>query len=311
MSTPYFSGRRPRILGHRGAAGVCPENTLVSFRQAKADGADVLEMDVHLTRDKHVVVCHDPTVERTTNGKGRIALMTLAELKQLDAGYNFVAKQPGAGTIATPPSTGAADAGAKATPPSTGVADAGAKATPPSVGAADAGFSFRGKGVTIPTFEEVLGEFPDTPINVEIKANNRELIEAFFALLRKYGRLDDVSVLVAANVHSLVAEIRHHNAKASSFSRREVAKFMLLSRFGLVRLFRPRGGKAFQVPVNRGRLKIVTPSFVRNAHKLGLEVHVWTINDEREMRRLLDMGVDGIFTDHPALMRRLLDERSL
>lgn len=297
MSTPYFSGRRPRILGHRGAAGVCPENTLVSFRQAKADGADVLEMDVHLTKDKHVVVCHDPMVDRTTNGKGRIAQMTLAELKQLDAGYNFVAKQPGAGT--------------KAMPPSAGAADAGAKAKPPSAAAADAGFSFRGKGVTIPTFEEVLGEFPDTPINVEIKANNSELIEAFFALLRKYGRLDEVSVLVAANVHSLVVDIRRHNAKASSFSRREVAKFMLLSRFGLVRLFRPRGGKAFQVPVNRGRLKIVTPSFVRNAHKLGLEVHVWTINDEREMRRLLDMGVDGIFTDHPALMRRLLDERSL
>lgn len=263
----YFSGRRPRVLGHRGTAGTHPENTLVSFRQALADGADVLEMDVHLTKDKQVVVCHDATVDRTTNGRGKIAEMTLAEIRKLDAGYRFKPQS-------------------------------------------QAAFTFRGQGIGIPTFEEVLSEFPNAPMNVEIKANSQELVNLFFAALKKHGRMNDVTVLVAGNVHSLVRKIRRKtHLKMTGFSRREVAVFMLLTRLGLGHRFKPRGGRAFQVPVNRGRLKIVTPKFVRAAHKLGLEVHVWTINDEKDMQRLLDMGVDGLFTDFPGVMRRLVDQR--
>lgn len=85
----FFAGRHPRVIGHRGSAGTAPENTMISFELAAAIGVDVLELDIHFTRDKHVVVCHDPTVDRTTNGSGRIKDMTLAELQQLDAGYNF------------------------------------------------------------------------------------------------------------------------------------------------------------------------------------------------------------------------------
>ena len=84
-----FSGARPRLFGHRGAAGVAPENTLPSFRRALADGVDVFELDVHATRDGEVVVLHDPTLERTTDGVGRVAALTFAELSQLDAGHRF------------------------------------------------------------------------------------------------------------------------------------------------------------------------------------------------------------------------------
>ncbi|MGH7818144.1 MAG: glycerophosphodiester phosphodiesterase family protein, partial [Candidatus Binatia bacterium] len=85
----YFSRPRPRLFGHRGAAGVAPENTMVSFRRALADGAEYLELDVHATRDGVVVVIHDATVDRTTDGRGAVRDLTFGELRGLDAGFRF------------------------------------------------------------------------------------------------------------------------------------------------------------------------------------------------------------------------------
>ena len=87
--TRFLEGPRPRNIGHRGAAGHAPENTIASFRIALEMGADILELDVHGTRDGSVVVCHDPTVDRTTEGRGPIARMTLSEIAKLDAGYRW------------------------------------------------------------------------------------------------------------------------------------------------------------------------------------------------------------------------------
>jgi hypothetical protein len=91
VSTVPFPGRGPRLFGHRGAAGVTPENTLVSFNRALADGADVLELDVHATADGEIVVLHDPTLERTTDGAGPVAAHTWSEVARLDAGFHFTA----------------------------------------------------------------------------------------------------------------------------------------------------------------------------------------------------------------------------
>jgi glycerophosphoryl diester phosphodiesterase len=77
------------IIGHRGAAGVAPENTLASFRRAVALGAQCIETDLQLSRDAHLVALHDDTLQRTTNGRGPVSARTLEELKQLDAGSWF------------------------------------------------------------------------------------------------------------------------------------------------------------------------------------------------------------------------------
>jgi glycerophosphoryl diester phosphodiesterase len=79
------------VIGHRGAAGHAPENTLESFRLARTLGAEALELDVHLTADGRVVVMHDPRVDRTTDGEGPIAAMTLGQLQALDAGARWSA----------------------------------------------------------------------------------------------------------------------------------------------------------------------------------------------------------------------------
>ena len=77
---------RPLVVGHRGAAGRAPENTIASFERALADGADALECDIHLTQDGRLAIIHDEMLERTTNGRGSVAGYTLADLKTLDAG---------------------------------------------------------------------------------------------------------------------------------------------------------------------------------------------------------------------------------
>jgi len=79
----------PLVIAHRGGAALWPENTLVAFRHAVALGADVLELDVRASADGRVVVIHDATVDRTTDGRGAVATLTLAELRRLDAAYRF------------------------------------------------------------------------------------------------------------------------------------------------------------------------------------------------------------------------------
>jgi glycerophosphoryl diester phosphodiesterase len=89
-TSPSVLAGAPLLIAHRGGAGLAPENTLAAFRQAVDDwDADMIELDVHATADGECVVIHDPTVDRTTDGTGPVAAMTLAELKLLDAGYRF------------------------------------------------------------------------------------------------------------------------------------------------------------------------------------------------------------------------------
>ncbi|WP_430602141.1 glycerophosphoryl diester phosphodiesterase [Enterococcus sp. DIV0724b] len=78
-----------KIIAHRGSKGTHPENTLAAFKEAIRIGSDGIELDVQLSRDKHLVVIHDEMIDRTTNGHGHVGTLTLAELKQLDAGSWF------------------------------------------------------------------------------------------------------------------------------------------------------------------------------------------------------------------------------
>jgi glycerophosphoryl diester phosphodiesterase len=90
MSRPFFGSSTPIPFAHRGGAKRWPENTLVAFRNAAELGYQHIETDVHETSDGELVLFHDPTLDRTTNGRGNLADCTLAELKRLDAGYHFV-----------------------------------------------------------------------------------------------------------------------------------------------------------------------------------------------------------------------------
>lgn len=89
-SHPYYEGVvGPQVIAHQGGDGIWPGNTLYAFEKAVEIGADVLEMDGHITKDGHIVLIHDETVDRTTDGSGSVEEMTLDELKQLDAGFDW------------------------------------------------------------------------------------------------------------------------------------------------------------------------------------------------------------------------------
>jgi glycerophosphoryl diester phosphodiesterase len=86
---PFFAGPKPRIIGHRGASGTAPENTLLSFRQAFQEGADFVELDLHQCLDGAIIIIHDATLQRTTNGSGQVSARNVQDLKSVDAGYRF------------------------------------------------------------------------------------------------------------------------------------------------------------------------------------------------------------------------------
>jgi glycerophosphoryl diester phosphodiesterase len=91
MAHPFFALRRPLAIGHRGCAGEVPENTIASFERGRADGAVVIETDVHLTRDRVPVLLHDPDVARVTDGRGAVRDLDWSALRRLDAGFRFTA----------------------------------------------------------------------------------------------------------------------------------------------------------------------------------------------------------------------------
>ncbi len=228
-------------------------------------GAGGLELDVHLTRDGHVVVLHDATVDRTTDGEGPVSEMTIDELCGFDAGYNFSLD----GELARP---------------------------------------YRGRGVRVPTLEEVLREFPGVAVNIDIKAGRPGIEGAVFGVLREADALG--RVLVVSTPHATVKRFRkvsggHVSTGASKW---EIGVFYLLSRLRLDRLVRP-AYDALQVPLRHRGITLVTSRFIRAAHDRGVRVDVWTINQANEMRRLLDLGADVIMTDRPRTLAEVLRER--
>ncbi len=254
----YLAGA-PMLVAHRGGSLLAPENTMAAFSSATDDWwADMLEMDVRLTRDGHVVVIHDDSVDRTTDGSGKVSEMTLEEIKDLDAGYRF---RDLAG-----------------------------------------GFPFKGKGVTVPTLEEVLETFKDVWINIEAK--EPQVAGPLYDLLLSHSVED--RVLIAA-------EFEANRKGARGYAGPWGASTMQGALFWAFHWL--PGGSPYvpeadilQVSEFWKGLRVLTPRFVREAHRLNLPVQVWTVDDVNDMRRFLAWGVDGIQTDRPDLLSALLTE---
>ena len=289
------NGADPLNFAHRGGVIDFPENTLYAYAEAALAGADVLEMDVYQTRDNQLVVLHDLSVDRTTNGGGDVANLTLAELALLDAAYWFV---PGVGTPRDRPVEDYVFRGIAT----------GDKPPPSGYSAAD----FR-----IPTLEQALARFPHNLINLELKPDldgmgNYE--QQMAVLLQRYGRYTD---LIAG---SFVDEATD-NFKAVAPC---VYSYLPLG-LGLeiFALFLATGEIpdvpehiTAQVPPDASQIgdqipgddpiPIVSPELVAAAHNANTAVQVWTINTCEEMLRMIDIGVDGIMTDRPLLLESLL-----
>jgi len=256
---PYLAGP-PVFVAHRGGARMAPENTLEALRQAVDDwGVDMLEVDARLTRDGRVVLLHDATVDRTTDGRGAVRDLTWEAVRELDAGYRFVDL--------------------------------------------DGRHSWRGRGVRVPLFEEVLEAFPRVRINVETKSADvaRPLVE----IVRRHGA--HARVLLAAEHEHTRREARGYPGPWGA-SARQIAAFWALCHLRLEGAYRPPFD-ILQVPEHRHGVRVVSPGFVRAAHRVNVPVHVWTVDDAPTMERLLDWGVDGIQTDRLDVLARVLVAR--
>lgn len=279
VSTNPWLERRILNWAHQGGAREGPSSTMFAMRQAVAAGAEALELDVHMSADGVLVVCHDATVDRTTDGHGAIAELTLAELKALDNAHWWVA-----GSVIDHDS-------------------------PP------AAYPHRGKAASEPEFriatvEEVLVAFPDVFCNFDIKQTAPAVPpyeEPLAHILRRYGRADDV--IVASFVDEATERFRAVAPEIhTSLGTNATAAFYWAVQRG--ESPPPTPHVALQVPRTFADVTVVDEQFVAAAHGAGLAVHVWTVDEPEEMALLVDLGVDGIMTDRPSVLAGVLRSRS-
>lgn len=183
--------------------------------------------------------------------------------------------------------------------------DAGYRFTPPSNAAGE--FPFRGKGIRVPELAEVFAACSDRRFIIEIKQIVPSLVDALIGVIDRAAMRR--RVLVASEHQGPIDEFRAAALDIpTNLPTAEVAAFLMSLPPGAPP-FTPRG-RALQIPPEHGSWKLVTPETIAAAHRLGLELHIWTVNEEAEMGILLDLGVDGIITDFPARLLQLLARRS-
>jgi len=257
---PFFEGA-PHLIAHRGGAALAPENTLAALEDAAHRwSADIIEIDVRTTVDGRCVLMHDPTVDRTTDGTGDVANWTLAELKRLDAGHNFVAL--------------------------------------------DGSRPYQRRGVTVPTIEEVLEALPHMRFIVEVKIGTaqRPLLDA----IRRANAFERVLI---AGERDEDRDLFPGYPGPTSESGDSMRRLYRMHRMRLMRWWKPTH-PAVQFPLDYEGRRMVDERLVRELKEKGLVVHIWTVNDPADMRRLLDWGVDGVLTDRPDLLGELMGRGS-
>ena len=223
---PIKSERTVLTIAHRGASAHFPENTIAAFAAAIRAGADMCELDVQKTVDGALVVIHDDTVDRTSDGRGRVDMLTLAAIRRLDAGRWC-------------------------------------------------GDQFAGEG--IPTLAEVF----------DLTAGQCGLICA---------RAADRTAMVSSFDWAELESVRRINPAIRLGLLADRAPARLID--AAARL------KAWSVNPDR---KLIQPELCATAHRRGLQVYVWTVDDPDEMRRMISAGVDGIMTNHPERLRAVLE----
>jgi glycerophosphoryl diester phosphodiesterase len=251
---PHWAVGRRVVLAHRGAAAEAPENTLPAFALAELQGADALEIDVRLTADGVVVVVHDATTDRTTNGRAPIRALTLDALRRFDAGHAFTM-------------------------------DGGRT------------FPYRGRG-----HDPLMARRALETVH-RAGAAGRTLLASFDAgVLQEVRRLDATIAtgLAQAEVQGFYAAYWAGRCVPGRPPRETGARLRKTGRL-------PAAARALQVPPRWRGLRLVSDGSVAAAHAAGLAVHVWTVDDPLDMRRLLENGVDGIVTNRPGLARETVD----
>ena len=283
-------------IAHQGGEDEFPSNTMYAFRKAAAAGADMLELDIGVTKDDKVIVMHDTTVDGKTNGSGTVASFTLRQLKKLDAAYWFAPRAR---------EHYSHDLRRKAYR-FRGIATGQRK--PPK--------GFRAADFRVPTLRQVMRAFPHTPINIEVKGRTKKEETA------EYVRNAEV-------LAKLLKGTRRRDLIVTSFRQQAIDRFHALVPAvslapgidGATAWFGGgspgEGVVAFQLPITyqlgTQTLAITTPENVARAHREGYAWQTWLSDDGESVATwttLIDECVDGVMTARPVAFERLLRKHS-
>jgi glycerophosphoryl diester phosphodiesterase len=257
MGRPYhlfkyniIEGDNFTVIAHRGASAYYPENTIISFEAAIAMGADMVELDVQLSRDGEVVVFHDEKLSRCTNGKGKVSDYTLVELKYLDAGSWFGKEY---------------------------------------------------KGAKIPTLEEVLRLCRDKiAVNIEIKTEavtgkTRDGIEEKCLKIAGQNSMQEHIVFSSFDPRALkhLKEIDAAVATAVLFEKKHYGAKLP------AQILDSLSADAFNCSQDE-----LSKKWLTNIKANKISVNIYTINDKKNMCRFLELGVNGIFTNKPDILKK-------
>ncbi|MCU9613430.1 glycerophosphodiester phosphodiesterase [Caldibacillus lycopersici] len=271
----------PLVIAHQAGNQERPSSTNLAFEHAIAIGADILEFDVALTKDNQLVTIHDLTVDRTTDGSGKVREHTYEEIKALNAGYGLEDEngQP--------------------------IRDASKN-------------PYIETGAYIPNLEEIFTKYSHYKMVIELKDSGEDgktSAKVFWNLVKKYNM--EKNVVVACFDKDTLKELRRlsNDKLITSASEGEMYPFYAFHRLGLPALNNFSSFEMLHIPVSytiKGiKFNLLTDSLLQDAHKRNMAVYYWTINDADQMRELIEMGVDGIMTDHPELLIQVLKEEGI
>ncbi len=256
--------RKVKVLGHRGASGYAPENTIPAFRKAIEMGADGVELDIQLTKDGEIVVIHDETIDRTSNGSGNVRDYTLEELRQFDYNYQNVIN------------------------PKTKKKIQGEKMYPEY------------DKIDIPTMREVFELFKPTDkiINIELKTGVffYDIEEKILALAKETDMEDRV----------IYSSFNHYSVKKIKALKPDAVCGFLYAD-GPVEMpeyAKKHGAEA----LHPAFYNLQYPGFCDECKRLGIDINVWTVNSEEQIRFCIKAGVTSIIGNYPDLAIKIAEE---
>ncbi len=263
---PFFSHPEFNIIAHRGGGVYLPENTLPAFINSHQLGADILEMDLRVTKDRRLVIFHDKTLNRTTECQGLLSQFTLDSLLQCPIRNNRLSKN-----------------------------ERNENQTTQSIS----------NHLVVPTLREVFERFPTKRMVIEIKDDDLYLVERFCTLIKQFKKESQILV-GSFRQNAIDQFRKSCPQVATSATMIEGFQFYLLSKVRLTKLLSPSANalilpwRTTSKKANKFFfLDIITPSLVEQAQHKNLPVLIFTVNKPQEMEKLIKLGVQGIMTDYP------------
>ncbi|MET9860804.1 glycerophosphodiester phosphodiesterase family protein [Streptomyces smyrnaeus] len=306
--------RPPSVIAHRGASMAAPEHTLAAYRRAIEEGADGLECDVRLTADGHLVCVHDRRVNRTSNGRGAVSALELADLAALDFGSwmdrhadPYESPDSALDTDQTDARAGTAEpvaASGQVTP-----SRPAAAAEPGALGRAPGGSGPAGgpgtadpERTSVLTLDRLLTLVAEAPRPVELAIETKHPT-------RWAGQVEE-RLLELLDRHRLRTPVRVMSFSARSLQRVRTAAPHIPTVF-LMQFLLPRhrdGRLPHGVRIAGPSIRILRahPEYVARAHRAGNEVHVWTVDEPEDVELCVRLGVDAIITNRPRQVRAQL-----